>query len=64
MSQYPPEWDTLEEEQPVIETEYQPSQEPPRPVRQAPPPQRRQQPSGRSGGNGLSRLTLAVSVLA
>ena len=30
MSQYPPEWDTLEEEQPVIETEYQPSQEPPR----------------------------------
>ena len=64
MSQYPPEWDTLEEEQPVIETEYQPAQEPPRPVRQAPPPQRRQQPSGRSGGNGLSRLTLAVSVLA
>ena len=64
MSQYPPEWDTLEEEQPVIETEYQPSQKPPRPVRQAPPPQRRQQPSGRSGGNGLSRLTLAVSVLA
>ena len=48
----------------MIETEYQPSQEPPRPVRQAPPPQRRQQPSGRSGGNGLSRLTLAVSVLA
>ena len=64
MSQYPPEWDTLEEEQPVIETEYQPPQEPPRPVRQAPPPQRRQQSSGRSGGNGLSRLTLAVSVLA
>ena len=64
MSQYPPEWDTLEEEQPVIETEYQPAQEPPRPARQAPPPQRRQQPSGRSGGNGLSRLTLAVSVLA
>ena len=63
MNQYPPEWDTLEEEQPVIETEYQPTQEPPRPVRPAPPPRSRQAPSRRSGG-GMNWLALAISILA
>ncbi len=63
MSQYPPEWDTLEEEQPVIETEYQPSQEPPRPVRPSPPPRSRQAPSRRSG-RGINWLALAISILA
>lgn len=63
MNQYPPEWDTMEEEQPVIETEYQPSQEPPRPVRPSPPPRSRQVPSRRSG-RGINWLALAISILA
>lgn len=53
MSTYPSEWDSLEEEQPVIEA-------PPR--RQA-PPRSRQQPRSSSGG-GLSKLALIISVLA
>ena len=59
MNTYPPEWDTMEEEQPVIEAEY-----PPPSRRQAPPPRSRQAPSGRGGGKGLSVLALIVSVLA
>ncbi len=65
MSLYPPEWDTLEEEQPVIEAEPQPPQETPQPGRQAPPPRTRQrQPERQQGGDRLSRLTLGISVLA
>lgn len=65
MSSYPPEWDTLEEEQPVAETESAPPQEPSRPGRQASPPRSRQrQPERRQGGNGLSVLSLGISVLA
>ena len=59
MNTYPPEWDTMEEEQPVIEAEY-----PPPSRRQAPPPRSRQAPPGRGGGKGLSVLALIVSVLA
>lgn len=65
MNQYPPEWDTLEEEQPVIEAEPPQSAPAPRPSRQAPPPpRRRQQPPDRKGGKGLSVLALVISLLA
>ena len=63
MSSYPPEWDTLEEEQPVIEAEPQPPQE--TPGRQAPPPRTRQrQPERRRRSDKLSKLALGISVLA
>lgn len=63
MNPYPPEWDTQEEEQPVIEAEPAPA---PRLSRQTPPPWPRQhQTEGRrQRGNGLSVLTLAFSFLA
>ncbi len=66
MNPYPPEWDVMEEEQPIVEAEYEPPQPVPasRPSRQAPPPRTRQQRPGRQGGNGLNILSLAISVLA
>ena len=65
MSSYPPEWESQEEEQPIVEVEHEPPQETPRPSRQAPPPRSRQrQPERRQGGDRLSRLALGVSVLA
>lgn len=66
MNPYPPEWDVMEEEQPIVEAEYEPPQPvpAPRPSRQAPPPRTRQQRPGRQGGNGLNILSLAISVLA
>lgn len=66
MNPYPPEWDIVEEEQPIVEAEYEPPQPvpAPRPSRQAPPPRARQQRPGRQGGNGLNILSLAISVLA
>lgn len=60
MNAYPPEWDTMEEEQPAAEME--PTYPAP-PRRAAPPPRSRQQPR-RQGGNGLSVVALMVSVLA
>ena len=63
MSSYPPQWDTPEEEQPVIEAEPQPPQE--TPGRQAPPPRTRQrQPERRRRSDKLSKLALGISVLA
>ena len=63
MSSYPPQWDTPEEEQPVIEAEPQPPQE--TPSRQAPPPRTRQrQPERRRRSDKLSKLALGISVLA
>lgn len=66
MNPYPSEWDVMEEEQPIVEAEYEPPQPvpAPRPSRQAPPPRARQQRPGRQGGNGLNILSLAISVLA
>lgn len=61
MSAYPPELDTLETEQPDVETAPLEAAAPPR--RTVPPPQSRQQPRIQ-GGNILSKLALAVSVLA
>ena len=62
MNPYPPEWDIVEEEQPIVEAEYEPPQPvpAPRPSRQAPPPRARQQRPGRQGGNGLSPWVEAV----
>lgn len=64
MSQYPPEWETMEEEQPIVETDYAPPQPAPKPRRQAPPPRSRQAPPSRGSGNGLGRLSLVISILA
>lgn len=59
MNDYPSEWEVVEEQdpQPPEEPEYQP---PARPRRRYP----QETPPRRSGGNGLARLALAVSVLA
>ena len=61
MSTYPPEWDTMEEEQPVVEME--PVYSAAQPRRQAPPPRSRQQPAP-GGRNRLSLLSLGISLLA
>ena len=60
MNAYPPEWDTMEEEQPVVEVE---PARPAAPRRQSPPPRSRQQPAA-PNGNGLSKLALAIAILA
>ena len=63
MTRYPPEWETMEEEeQPVTEADYQPPQ--PAPRQQTPPARLRQAPSGRGSGGGLSKLALAISIVA
>ena len=65
MNQYPPEWDMLEEEeQPVVEQEYVQPAPAPGPRRQVPPPRSRQAPPSRGSGNGLSKLSLVISILA
>lgn len=65
MNPYPPEWDMPEEEeQPIVEAEYEPPQPvpAPRPSRQAPPARSRR--PVRQSGNRLSLLSLGISVLA
>ena len=63
MNDYPSEWDVMEEEdpQPAEVPEYVP----PRRRTAPPPPRPRRQPPARRGLDGLlSRLALALSVLA
>ena len=64
MNDYPSEWDIMEEQdpQPAEEPDYLPPE--PRPRRQAPPPRVRQQQPVRRGGNWMSKLALAISILA
>lgn len=62
MSAYPPELDTLETGQPIIEADLPEAAAPPRQT--VPPPQSWQRPPKPRGGNILGKLALAVSILA